>query len=177
MDEDSGLTRKMANPQILKQCLHLLNKLKGRFERHGFDSDSDLQILTAVYGDWKHMTSTLLDRYKKCYAAAEYSENERKKDGSDSIEQFESDFLAALIKEIDRLNQYKKAKASIESHKMILESIRQNVPDAPEADRLLRYEANLDRAIDRTLTQLERLQRMRMGQPLMPPIKVDLSSS
>ena len=176
-DEESGLTRKMANPRVLKRCLQLLNKLKDKFERNGFDSDSDMQILKTVYGDWKHMTSTLFDRYQKCCDAAECSENERKKNGSDPVEQFESDFLAALIKEIDRLNQYKKTRASIESHRMMLESIRQNVPAAPEADRLLRYEANLERAVDRTLTQLERLQRMRLGQPVVPPIKVDISAS
>ena len=35
--------------------------------------------------------------------------------------------------------------------------------------------AGLDRAFDRTLTQFERLQRMRKGQPVLPPVKVDLS--
>jgi len=43
------------------------------------------------------------------------------------------------------------------------------------ADQLLRYEAALERAIDRTLAQLERLQRMRLGQPLLPPVKVEVS--
>jgi len=42
-------------------------------------------------------------------------------------------------------------------------------------DRLLRYEASLERTFDRTLNQLERLQRMRLGQPVPPPVKVELS--
>ncbi len=42
-------------------------------------------------------------------------------------------------------------------------------------DRLLRYEASLDRSFDRTLTQLERLQRMRLGHAVPPPVKVELS--
>ncbi len=42
-------------------------------------------------------------------------------------------------------------------------------------DRLLRYEANLDRSFDRTLSQLERLQRIRRGQSVPPPVKIDLS--
>lgn len=42
---------------------------------------------------------------------------------------------------------------------------------------LIRYEANLDRAIDRTLNQLERLQRTRLGQHVPPPISVNVSSS
>ena len=48
-------------------------------------------------------------------------------------------------------------------------------PDAPELDRLLRYETSLDRLFDRTLSQLERLQRMRRGQPVPPPVKVEIS--
>ena len=44
-------------------------------------------------------------------------------------------------------------------------------------DRFPRYETSIDRAFDRTLTQLERYQRMRLGQPVVPPIKVDISSS
>jgi hypothetical protein len=39
-----------------------------------------------------------------------------------------------------------------------------------------RYEASIERSFDRTLTQLERIQRMRLGQPVAPPIKVDISS-
>jgi hypothetical protein len=39
-----------------------------------------------------------------------------------------------------------------------------------------RYEASIERSFDRTLTQLERIQRMRQGQPVAPPIKVDISS-
>ncbi len=42
-------------------------------------------------------------------------------------------------------------------------------------DRLLRYEASIDRSLDRTLNQLERLQRMRLGHTVPPPVKVELS--
>jgi hypothetical protein len=42
-------------------------------------------------------------------------------------------------------------------------------------DNLLRYEASIERAFDRALTQLERKQRMRLGQSVLPPIKLDIS--
>ena len=44
------------------------------------------------------------------------------------------------------------------------------------SDRLVRYEASLERGIDRTLNQLERQQRRRLGERDLPPIKVDLST-
>jgi hypothetical protein len=43
-------------------------------------------------------------------------------------------------------------------------------------EHLLRYEASIERSFDRTLSQLERAQRMRLGQPILPPIKLDVSS-
>jgi hypothetical protein len=49
--------------------------------------------------------------------------------------------------------------------------------DSSVLNRFPRYETSIDRGIDRTLSQLERYQRMRWGQPVVPPIKVDLSSS
>jgi hypothetical protein len=49
--------------------------------------------------------------------------------------------------------------------------------DSNTLNRFPRYEASIDRALDRTLAQLERYQRMRLGQPVAPLIKVDVSSS
>jgi hypothetical protein len=43
-------------------------------------------------------------------------------------------------------------------------------------DLLLRYESTLDRAIDRTLEQLERQQRIRKGQALPPTLNVNVSA-
>ena len=45
-----------------------------------------------------------------------------------------------------------------------------------KGEHLLRYEASIERAFDRTLSQIERAQRMRLGQPILPPIKLDVSS-
>ncbi len=50
------------------------------------------------------------------------------------------------------------------------------VQKTPTLEVVMRYEANLERNIDRTLNQLERLQRMRLGQPVPPPVKVELST-
>jgi hypothetical protein len=41
---------------------------------------------------------------------------------------------------------------------------------------LLPYEGGIERQFDRTLTQLERVQRMRLGQPVPPPAKLEVST-
>jgi hypothetical protein len=57
-----------------------------------------------------------------------------------------------------------------------LEMLRDVGPHLPDMDSFVRYEAHLSREFDRTLNQLERAQRLRLGQPLLAPIKVDLST-
>jgi hypothetical protein len=51
-------------------------------------------------------------------------------------------------------------------------AVEENRALAPETS----YEASLERAFDWTLNQLERIQRMRKGQVVPPPIKLDVSS-
>ena len=67
-------------------------------------------------------------------------------------------------------------RASIESDRTKLEILRRSVPDSSGLDRLLRYETSLERTFDRTLSQLERQQRMRRGQPVAPRIDVHVST-
>ena len=52
---------------------------------------------------------------------------------------------------------------------MKLEVLRQ-VPLTPQFDHLLRYETSLERNFDRTLGQLESVQRTRLGQPVLPSV-------
>jgi len=40
-------------------------------------------------------------------------------------------------------------------------------------DKLLRYEAHLDRHLDRAMDQLERLQRRRKGEIVPPPLNIN----
>ena len=84
--------------------------------------------------------------------------------------------LNGIDGEIRHLKRYQKSRASIESDRTKLEILRRNVPDPSRLDRLLRYEASLERAFDRALNQLERLQRMRLGQPVTPRIDVNVSA-
>jgi hypothetical protein len=61
------------------------------------------------------------------------------------------------------------------AEKKKLNAIARSVPY--ELDRLLRYEASLERAFDLTLSQLERHQRMRLGQAVPPPIHLRVTTS
>lgn len=64
---------------------------------------------------------------------------------------------------------------NLQSQENEIEFVRRSVPKSEWLDRVLRYEASLERGFDRTLGQLERLQRMRLGQPVTPRVDVTIS--
>jgi hypothetical protein len=49
-----------------------------------------------------------------------------------------------------------------------------SLPPADATDKLLRYEAHLDRQLYRAMDQLERLQRQRRGENVPPPLNINL---
>ena len=52
----------------------------------------------------------------------------------------------------------------------------EGLEDFTSMDRLFRYEASLERSIERTLKQLERFQRIRLGLAVPPSVDVNISS-
>lgn len=176
LTNNAGLIQRIDLPRIVERCVELLQELKSDIQMDGFDPASDQVILTKVYGNGQHLASTLVETYKIWSRTAQCSNQDRKKSGCSSPEECKEIFLAALEEQLQHLRRCKEASASVSSERMRLEALRQNVPDSHQLDRLLRYEASLERSIDRTLVQLERIQRMRLGQPVSSPIKVSVSS-
>ena len=91
--------------------------------------------------------------------------------GHGSLRQCRLNVLCEIDQESGRLRKYQQVCASLETTGTPPEVLRHSVPDAPTLDRLLRYETSLERSFDRTFSQLERLQRMRLGQPVLPTSK------
>ena len=83
--------------------------------------------------------------------------------------------MRGIDNELKHLKKFKKQIGPIEFERTKLEILRQNVPDSRALDRLLRYKSSLERAFERTRTQLERAQRIRKGQPLSPQLDVKIS--
>jgi hypothetical protein len=176
---EAGLIQRISNPEVLERCLELLKELRDTIEDDGFDVESASEILTKLYGlfsrdKWKQ---TLFDSYLVWSSTAHCSEEERQQHGYATPKQCKKIILEEIEGEIKRLERYRSAHASMECEKRKLEVFRQHVPRTSEFDHLLRYEASLERGFDRTLTQLERLQRLRLGQPVLPKLEVNHSSS
>ncbi len=176
---NGGLIRWIANPQVLQGCLNLLRELKGDIKVRGFVPEEDNVILTKLYGrdeeeNWQHALS---GSYLQWSSIAAVPEEERKQNGLPSSEKDQEDFLTELRGELRRLGRYRKEQEKVLARKLKLQSLSQRVPYASQPDRLLRYETSFNRNIERTLDRLERLQRVRLGQPVLPPIHLDVTTS
>jgi hypothetical protein len=82
-------------------------------------------------------------------------------------------FLGEMIEKLEHFDDMTKAIGQPHQQQR-LEKVSANVPESARLDRLLKYSASLERDFDRTLNQLERLQRIRTGQPVPPQFNVNL---
>jgi hypothetical protein len=175
-----GLILGKQNPLILAMCVELLQALKRFIEWRGFNEEKDFGILRRAYGDSVLTATTYLSLptyYAECLLGSRLTEQERLKKGCPTPEECKANFLEELEKQIKRFEGNAEKIATVTDQKEQLEATCRNVPEGPKLDRLLRYEASLERSFDRTLSQLERLQRMRLGQPVAPELKVRHSLS
>ena len=49
-----------------------------------------------------------------------------------------------------------------------------HLPDAETLEKIMRYETTLERQLYRAMNQLERLQRMRRGEPIPSPVLMEV---
>jgi hypothetical protein len=180
---NGGLVRWIANPEVLQGCVKLLEELKESLDEEGFNPEFDKAILTKLYGSYEerdekeNWKKTLFDSYLVWVNTSQCSDEERKEKGYSAPEECKDNLLEEVNEEIQRLERYGKEYAKVSASKLELESLRRSIPEGPQLDRLLRYEKAILREIDRTLNQLERLQRMRLGQLVPPPINLNVTTS
>jgi hypothetical protein len=175
-DDNVGLIQKIGNPHVLESCLELLSELRERVKKNGLDLENDSLLLEKIYGERHNVRlhEDLYDSYGQLFNTFETPEEEREREGYASPEQCRKNVLDEIGKEIRRLKGYQKKRASVETERMRLEVVSRSIPDGPGLERFLRYEASFNRDFDRTLSQLERIQRMRLGQPVAPRLEVEV---
>jgi hypothetical protein len=176
-NRSDGLIWNIQNPYVRERCKELLVKLHDGIQTDGLGWSQASSTLQTIYGDTHrpHLRPTLYEAFWAWLRTATLSETERQEKGYATREQCEQEVLRQITAEINYLKHYQDKRESIESKRKEVEFLRQRVPDSPAMDRLLRQENSLERAFDRLLTQYERAQRMRKGQPLPPQLDVKIS--
>ena len=174
----SGLVRKIGNVNVLDTVLIRLGSVRLMVESDGLNFGRDSSVLAQLYGRLgsAHWQDDLHALYQRYAATADLPEEIRKRERLFSPDQCKKYLLESLDEELEKLRNYKTERISVLSKRMELESLRRSVPDSPRLDQLLRYSTNLECTVDRTLSLLERAQRMRLGQPVAPAINMNVSS-
>lgn len=172
-DEDR-LISNIHVPTVLKRCLELLAELRRELRKTGFDQKRDLPILTKIYGADRYETERLPKEYLAWFDTAEAPEEERVREGYASPDECTLNVIEEIDAETRRLKTSHKMRMNFATEENQAEVLRQSIPDVAWMDRLLRYEASIERNFDRTLAQLERAQRLRQGQPIAPRLDVNI---
>jgi hypothetical protein len=165
----------IGDPHILEKCLVRLYEVKDGAGKYGLALMDFLAVnLGLIYGARYpgRPDKDLFDYYLECLIASQATPAERAKKGFASEVDCVQKFIAETEKEIRRLEGLRKRPVQNADPRPLtddeqpegMELLRWAIPDPGAMDRLLRYEASLERELDRTLMQLERHQRMRESQ-------------
>ncbi len=84
------------------------------------------------------------------------------------------DIVALINYQLERISVFEEYALEHENIAVDAEARSFSLPPADATDKLLRYEAHLDRQLYRAMDQLERLQRQRRGENVPPPLNINL---
>jgi hypothetical protein len=173
-ESSDGKLRRSSNLTIFENAIAILNIL--RLSDGGDSGTAKVrEMLRLIYGAEKDgalpcaLRQLFVAQWKFSLASL------KEENSNDSADPTES-MPEPIDQEILRLAKLYDDAATIETLKRAHDLAPARVPPQEVSDRLLRIEAHLSREFDRTLSQLERLQRMRKGQPVPPSLKLALSS-
>ena len=85
-----------------------------------------------------------------------------------------ADLVALLDDQLARIGAFEEYALQRENLAVDAEARSFSLPPGDATDKLLRYEAHLDRQLYRAMDQLERLQRQRRGETVPPPLNINL---
>ena len=176
----NGMLYRCTNGNVYRRAAELLTQLRQDIQQTGFDFRDHLKQLRLIYGpvnDENFPSAFFRDYAILAYAKRDGDKPNANYDRKHSImeKEFSEKAIPLIDNEVGRLIELGKLCDDHDNDLMDYTEKASSVPAEKTMNRILRYEANLERAIDRTMTQLERLQRMRAGQMIPPPIKVEVT--
>ncbi len=168
-----GLLGLRSNPYAMKRAVQSLTELRSNIVSRGLDVKEDSLLLLKVYG-YNPLESPPHGFFKIHALLARAGANWDSTAGvSLTAEEVKEHAVEVLNAEIQHLGNLRQTITELEADRI---DHHKEVALTLPPETFLRYEAHLDRLFDRTLNQLERLQRIRRGQPVPPRIDVTVSS-
>jgi len=167
-----GLLKHTTNPRVVREAREILERIRAMVSADMLEGDS--RLLKKLYGEDQdggtpHGLRLLCEMY---FVSAKQF---RKQGNSSGDPEFKKIINGMIDEEMARLAKMEEALETLSRERIEYKSSAAVIPGQEVSDRLLRYETHLSREIDKILNQLERLQRMRRGQPAPPRIDVNIS--
>jgi hypothetical protein len=156
--------------------LALLSELESQIKKNRFDMERDTQLLATAYRGGLDNCKGLLLSYKQWSEASNLSQAERICNGYATPDECVEEFLSDLAEELGRLRTSGAETARLKRERVTLEVTMRALPRPERAELLLKYKSVIERDFERTLSQLERIQRQRRGQPQAPRIDVTIAT-
>jgi hypothetical protein len=167
-----GLVAHDNNLSVVKEILDTLRKFRLLITKEQFSES--IPFINKLYGVNLHGETP--DHFRQVFMKfVEAIELEKKQGDQSNVSKLQQSIIETIDGEIEQFSNLKEVREGINSEKVLFRNFATVIPDGGALDRLLRYETHLSREIDRVLNRLERLQRMRTGQPPPPQLDVKIS--
>jgi hypothetical protein len=150
----------------------LLLNAKAEITRDGYMSEETRGKILCEFGFWD-----CLFALQCSYAGAPAAKGEGQFAGTvddKEAEKRSAAVLAAIEHQLETLSTFKDYASERAELTRDAEARSFSLPPADASDKLLRYEAHLDRHLYRAMDQLERIQRQRKGEAVPPPLNINL---
>lgn len=162
-----------AHSDSLERAIELMRNLRSLIQERGFDIDTDFVTLFQLYGLSADARSPIDAQISYSFwqkHSERKKENGPAKDGIslEEAKKYAIDMLDDQIRWAECRREFLKP---FEDLRAIL-----SFPSDIGLEKMMRYESHLGREFDRTVQQIERLRRMKTGQPTPAPIEVKLST-
>jgi hypothetical protein len=175
---DSEIDEELNNfKSILNEWHENLNTLKG------LHKNQEKIESTFKFADvWTIFEIRNEDRYDEYIFDEEHEPAEIRRKLDEELGWSDEDIWDALIKEVENTIQFYadeilKLEKEKERNFLRIQVLRKlgNIPPGIELEHLLRYETAIERQFYKAMNQLERLQRIRSGEHVTPPVEADIS--
>ena len=150
----------------------LLNMAKSEMQKDGYISEQVRQKAFLAFYFWDLILA------RACFnavAPARTGNHPSEMVNDQQAETMEAGVIALIEEGLERLSSFEEYALLREKLAVDAEGRRLSLPSVEAAEKLIRYEAHLDRQLYRAMDQLERLQRHRRGESVRsPPLNFNL---
>ncbi len=152
----------------------ILTLFRNELEKSGFKNGNDLWPLRKLYG-LDHDGEAPFGIFHIYKALSMLAANTSgRSDTGHSRDELIQTMIEILNVEIESLKSKQDVSRLLAERREYCHFIAALVPPPHVTELFIRYEAHLSRELDRASNQLERLQRIRRGQPVPSSIKIEL---